>query len=362
MPIKRNLNTFIDSIKEANINKQSSSKKSYDVEGLLKPEMKDGKFEITLRFLPPHASETMSYIENRKHLFKLSNGKWFGSDCNKKFTDPTNPAKKCACPICDFNAKAWEKYKDVPGAYAQHKLGTARPEYFCNVLVVRNDNQPTTEGQVFRFKFGKKIKDMIDKSVQDHDEDENGEVIPGINPFSWYGPQDQCVISGEERAGANFVWKAVQGSNGPNYDDSHFNKPSRISKCIDGVNSQGQPCKKFVALTDEEIDAVESRLYTLKDIETKYEDVRPYSETVKFFEQKAGYGLFDEFDDGETNYTSTTKTYNVAASEDDDDLFSGIKSEPVKPAAAPAPAPKPAAPKEDVVEDPDDFFARMNEL
>lgn len=381
MPIKRNLDNLISTMTaSANVNGQQSQT-NFDIEGLFKPTYdKGGNFEITLRFLPPVAAEDMQYIENRAHWLKQTNGKSIAIDCRKRWKEDGSN-KGMPCPICDYNSKMFEKFGQIKGEYAKHKLASARPEYMCNVLIIRNDNQPTTEGQVFRFKYSKAIKDLIDKAINGTGEtDENGDVIPGINPYSYYGPQDASVISGEVRAGANFVWKAKPGEYGPNYDDSHFNKPSRIAKCVDGVNSQGQACKKFVPLTDAEIDVIESQVYTLKEHEKPKEKYRSYNDTIAFVKTKCGIdlgltlGVKTESIESEYLQTSMRNINTVEA--DDDEMFAGTPletkkpevqvasfDEPVAPAPAPKPAPSPApAPAPVEAEDEDDFFQRLGQM
>lgn len=382
MPIKRNLDNLISSMTNTtNVNGQQSQT-NFDIEGLFKPTYdKKGEFEITMRFLPPVAAEDMQYIENRAHWLKQTNGKSIAVDCLKRWK-AEGSTKGMPCPICDYNSKMFEKYKGIEGAYKQHKLATARPEYMCNVLIIRNDNQPSTEGQVFRFKYSKAIKEFLDKAVNGTGEtDENGDVIPGINPYSYYGPNDEAVISGEVRAGANFVWKAKPGEYGPKYDDSHFNKPSRIAKCVDGTNSQGQPCKKFIALSDAEIDVIESQVYTLKEHEKQKEKAKSYNDTIAFVKSKCGIdlgltlGVKTESVESEYLQTAVAQTINTVEA-DDDEMFAGTPLETKKPAVqlvdfeepvapapkpAPAPAPKPAPAPVQEAEDEDDFFARLGQ-
>ena len=104
MPIKRNnLNALYSAMDNLNIGKRDGKQKSYEIEGLFKPKMgADGKFTVVLRFLPAHPDEEIPWVENRSHMFQLSNGAWFGCDCAKKWNEP--------CPICDYNSKIWNKY------------------------------------------------------------------------------------------------------------------------------------------------------------------------------------------------------------------------------------------------------------
>ena len=222
MPIKRNnLNALYSAMDNLNIGKKDNKQKSYEIEGLFKPKMgADGKFTVVLRFLPAHPDEEIPWVENRSHMFQLSNGAWFGCDCAKKWNEP--------CPICDYNAKIWNKYGRTDEARSRVK-DKWKPKFYSNVYIVKNPNAPETEGRVYRLEYGRAIMKMIQDAMADKDDAELG-VIPGINPFSWWGPNDKAVLTGEDKAGANFVWEGVKGSNGPNYSSSHFSNPRRMCK------------------------------------------------------------------------------------------------------------------------------------
>ena len=322
MPIKRNnLNALYSAMDSLNINKKDKQK-SYEVEGLFKPKMgADGKFTVVLRFLPAHPDEEIPWIENRSHMFQLANGSWFGCDCAKKWNDP--------CPICDYNAKIWTKYGRTDEARMRVK-DKWKPKFYSNVYIVKNPNAPETEGRVYRLEYGRAIMKFIQDAMADKDDAELG-VIPGINPFSWWGPNDKAVLDGEDKAGANFVWEGIKGSNGPNYSTSHFSNPRRMCK----LGQDG----KLVEMTDAELDVVESQLYTLKDIEKQKDQMRSYEDILKFYKTKAGEDLFAEFEDG-TDYTATVNTGKTVEA-DDEGMFS-----------APAPKKTVQAPVEQPVEEP----------
>lgn len=353
MPIKRNnLNALYSAMDSLNINKKDKQK-SYEVEGLFKPKMgADGKFTVVLRFLPAHPDEEIPWIENRSHMFQLANGSWFGCDCAKKWNEP--------CPICDYNAKIWTKYGRTDEARMRVK-DKWKPKFYSNVYIVKNPNAPETEGRVYRFEYGRAIMKFIQDAMADKDDAELG-VIPGINPFSWWGPNDKAVLDGEDKAGANFVWEGIKGSNGPNYSTSHFSNPRRMCK----LGQDG----KLVEMTDAELDVVESQLYTLKDIEKQKDQMRSYEDILKFYKTKAGEDLFAEFEDG-TDYTATVNT-NKTVDADDEGMFSAPAPKKTVQAPVEEPAEEPVfeasfeTPKTTSVsspvqeaEDEDDFFAKL---
>ena len=353
MPIKRNnLNALYSAMDSLNINKKDKQK-SYEIEGLFKPKMgADGKFTVVLRFLPAHPDEEIPWVENRSHMFQLANGSWFGCDCAKKWNEP--------CPICDYNAKIWTKYGRTDEARIRVK-DKWKPKFYSNVYIVKNPNASETEGRVYRLEYGRAIMKFIQDAMADKDDAELG-VIPGINPFSWWGPNDKAVLDGEDKAGANFVWEGIKGSNGPNYSTSHFSNPRRMCK----LGQDG----KLVEMTDAELDVVESQLYTLKDIEKQKDQMRSYEDLLKFYKTKAGEDLFAEFEDG-TDYTATVNTGKTVDAEDEG-MF--VSAAPKKTVQAPVeqPAEEPVfeasfeTPKTTSVsspvqeaEDEDDFFAKL---
>lgn len=345
MPIKRSLNSVYGEMEKLNINRDrnsSNKKANYEIEGLFKPKMVNGKFTVVLRFLPSHPDEQVPFIENRSHMFQLANGLWFGCDCAKKWNEP--------CPICDYNSKVWTKYGRTDEARVKVK-DKWKPKYYSNVYIVKNDNQPETVGKVYRLEYGRAIMKFITESMQEKDDAELGK-IPGINPFSWYGPQDSAVRDGDEKAGANFVWEGIQGSNGPNYSTSHFSPARRICK----LNAAG----KLEEMTDAEIDIIEAQLWTLKDIEKQKDQIRSYEDTCNFYKIKSGEDLMAEFQDGTSDYSATTNINTVAVN--DDEIFGSSNNttsmpfddEPVRTAK-----PAPAAYVEEV-EDEDDFFNNLS--
>lgn len=352
MPIKRNnLNALYSAMDNLNIGKKDNKQKSYEIEGLFKPKMgADGKFTVVLRFLPAHPDEEIPWVENRSHMFQLSNGAWFGCDCAKKWNEP--------CPICDYNAKIWNKYGRTDEARSRVK-DKWKPKFYSNVYIVKNPNAPETEGRVYRLEYGRAIMKMIQDAMADKDDAELG-VIPGINPFSWWGPNDKAVLAGEDKAGANFVWEGVKGSNGPNYSSSHFSNPRRMCK----LGQDG----KLVEMTDAELDVVESQLFTLKDIEKQKDQLRSYEDILKFYKTKSGEDLFAEFEDG-TDYTATVNTGKTVEA-DDDDMFEATpkktaevpmeKEVPTEPLFEPEfEATKPTTSSVEAAEDEEDFFARL---
>ena len=84
-------------------------------------------------------------------------------------------------------------------------------------------------------------------------------------------------------------------------------------------------------MTDDEIEAVDAQLYTLKDIEIPKEKYRSYNAIVESYNKKSGKNLFEEFADGSEDYVATTKAPQQSSMQttvvNDDDIF-GESSNP----------------------------------
>jgi len=314
MPIKRDFNDYFSQIQHAG-NAGGTEKKSYKVENAFTPVIKDGSYEVVMRFLPSHPDEVAPFIENRNHMFQLKNGAWFGCDCLSKWGKP--------CPICDFNRAMWKKY---PKEEAKNKtLGKFKPNYVSNVLIVRNDNAPETEGKVFRFEYKSLVMGLISKAMTDHEDPEEG-IIKGFNPFDW-------------KTGANFIFKGVQAGKFVKNDGSMFGAQKPI-------NRWDRATKKFVPLTDEEIDAIEGQLYTLADCEHKLEDVRDYQGILDSYLKKNGTPLGADEGLSFGNGVAVANTNAAASTTIPEDASFTPNTERV----------------EEEVTDSDDFFSKLSNM
>jgi|SRR5690554_261127 len=268
MPIKRNIDSYFDII-APNKNQEETKfkKKSYAVEKSFKPVYKDGQFEVVLRFLPSCKEEFRPFVENRSHFIrgKSTSGEFkvFPVNCLSKYGKP--------CPICDYNREVFKKVGKID--YRNHSLGKANKKYISNVLVVRNDNAPDTEGQIFRFEFGIMFHNLISNIMSNREDLELG-TIKGINPFDYID-------------GANFIFKGSKESNDaiPNYKESSFGIQRRI-------NHWNRDLKKYVEYTDEEIEEIDNNLLTLEEWDIKEEDVSTYEQVLESYEKIFGKSLF----------------------------------------------------------------------
>ena len=169
-------------------------------ERLWKPELdKTGNGYAVIRFLPAPENEEFPWAKMYTHAFQGPGG-WY---IENSLT--TNGQKD---PVSDYNRELWnsgnESDKDVVRKQ-KRKLS-----YYSNIYVVKDPTNPSNEGKVFLFKYGKKIFDKIMEAMQPEFEDETP-----INPFDFW-------------QGANFKLKAKNVAGYRNYDSSEFTKTEAL--------------------------------------------------------------------------------------------------------------------------------------
>jgi len=178
-------------------------------ERLWKPELdKTGNGYAVIRFLPAPENEEFPWAKMYTHAFQGPGG-WY---IENSLT--TNGQKD---PVSDYNRELWnsgnESDKDVVRKQ-KRKLS-----YYSNIYVVKDPTNPSNEGKVFLFKYGKKIFDKIMEAMQPEFEDETP-----INPFDLW-------------AGANFKLKIVKKDGFWNYDKSEFDSPNPLLEDDDALEA-----------------------------------------------------------------------------------------------------------------------------
>ena len=111
-------------------------------------------------------------------------------------------------PVSEFNSELWNNGTDAGKEQARKQK--RKLTYIANIMVIKDPANPQYEGQVFLYKFGKKIFDKLMSAMQPEFEDEEP-----INPFDFW-------------EGANFRLKAKNVAGYRNYDSSDFAKPAPL--------------------------------------------------------------------------------------------------------------------------------------
>ena len=178
-----------------------STKEGGADERLWKPELDNtGNGYAVIRFLPAPEGESLPWAKVYSHAFQGPGG-WLIDNCLTTNGDQ--------CPVCAANNKLWrsgvESDKDI-ARQRKRKLS-----YYSNILVVKDPKHPENEGQVFLYKYGKKIHDKILAAMQPEFQDEEP-----VNVFDFW-------------EGANFKLKIKTVAGFWNYDSSEFDRPAAIS-------------------------------------------------------------------------------------------------------------------------------------
>ena len=154
---------------------------------------KAGNGYAVIRFLPAPDGEELPWAKVYSHAFQGPGG-WY---IENSLT--TNGGKD---PVSEYNRILWNSGADEDKEQARKQK--RKLTYIANIYVVKDPNNPANEGQVFLYKFGKKIFDKITAAMQPEFEDEEA-----IDPFDFW-------------QGANFKLKAKNVAGYRNYDSSEF--------------------------------------------------------------------------------------------------------------------------------------------
>jgi hypothetical protein len=154
---------------------------------------KAGNGYAVIRFLPAPDGEELPWAKVYSHAFQGPGG-WY---IENSLT--TNGGKD---PVSEYNRILWNSGADEDKEQARKQK--RKLTYTANIYVVKDPSNPANEGQVFLYKFGKKIFDKITAAMQPEFEDEEA-----IDPFDFW-------------QGANFKLKAKNVAGYRNYDSSEF--------------------------------------------------------------------------------------------------------------------------------------------
>jgi hypothetical protein len=152
-----------------------------------------------IRFLPAPDGEDLPFVKIYSHAFQGPNG-WLIDQCATTLNQK--------CPVCEHNGQLWNSGSDANKEVARKQK--RKLTYMSNIYVVKDPANPENEGQVFLFKYGKKIFDKLTAAMQPEFEDEEA-----IDPFDFW-------------KGANFKLKAKNVAGYRNYDSSEFAAPSAL--------------------------------------------------------------------------------------------------------------------------------------
>ena len=260
---------------------KSPEKKSYVDERLWKPELdKSGNGYAVIRFLPAVDGENMPWAKIWNHAFQGPTGQWYIE--NSLTTLNQND------PVSEMNSAYWNSGVESDKEIARRQK--RKLQYFSNIYVVSDSRHPEHEGNVFLFRYGKKIFDKIMEAMQPAFDDEEP-----INPFDFW-------------KGANFKLKIRKVDGFWNYDKSEFEAPSALfdnDDDIEEVWNKQYALNEFTAPTNfKSYDELKTRLNmvlagttTVGNVTTLMEDEPVVSAVVDTKEEPAPVTVEDEDED-----------------------------------------------------------------
>lgn len=164
---------------------------------------KAGNGYAVIRFLPAPGTEELPFIRMFEHGFKGPTGLWYIENSLSTIgkTDP----------VGEMNSKLWNSTTDDESPMRkQARTQKRKLNYISNIYIVQDQNNPENNGQVRLFKFGKKIFDKLNETMNPQFADEKA-----MNPFDLW-------------EGANFKLKIRMVEGYRNYDKSEFASPEPL--------------------------------------------------------------------------------------------------------------------------------------
>ena len=243
--LKRNRSSF-EKLSKAVEATSAGTENSKEDNRFWQPEVdKAGNGMAVIRFLPAPAvdgDDALPWVRTFSHGFQGPGG-WFIDNCLTTLNEK--------CPVCEHNNTLWnsgiEANKDI-ARKQKRKLS-----YVANILVVSDPSNPSNEGQVKLFKFGKKIFDKITEAMNPEFADETP-----VNPFDMW-------------EGANFKLKIRNVEGYRNYDKSEF---ADVSALFDG--------------NDEKLEELWKKEHSLKDF-TEKKNFKPYDQLKGRLDKVLGF-------------------------------------------------------------------------
>ena len=260
----------------------TTDKKSYVDERLWKPQVdKAGNGYAVIRFLPASKDEEMPWVRIWNHAFQGPTGQWYIENSLTTINQKD--------PVSEYNTQLWNSGVESDKEIARKQK--RKLQYYSNIYVVSDSVNPSNQGKVFLFKYGKKIFDKLSEAMQPAFEDETP-----INPFDLW-------------EGANFKLKIRKVDGYWNYDKSEFDKPSKLND------------------NDDEMEKIWNTQYSLKDFTApsnfkSYDELKTRLDAVLTGSVTTGKSAAQMVDEDSTDFKPTFKSEPApelaSVSEDDD--------------------------------------------
>ena len=209
--LKRNSSQF-DKLTKAveSVNNQSAEAGSKDDTRFWQPEVdKAGNGMAVIRFLPAPSidgEDGLPWVRVFNHGFQGPGG-WYIENSLTTLNQKD--------PVSEYNSTLWNSGIEANKEIARKQK--RKLTYIANILVISDPANPSNEGEIKLYKFGKKIFDKISEAMNPEFADETP-----VNPFDMW-------------EGANFKLKIRNVEGYRNYDKSEFADKSAL---FDGDDSK----------------------------------------------------------------------------------------------------------------------------
>lgn len=212
-----NLTSEIEKLSERNQSFNNTDDK------LWRPQLdKSSNGYAVLRFLPTPEGEELPWARLFDHGFKgPKTGKWYIENSRTTLGEKD--------PLGELNSALWNSGVESDKEIARKQK--RRLNYYSNIYVESDPQNPENEGKVFLYRYGKKIFDKLSEAMQPQFEDETP-----INPFDLW-------------KGASFKLKIRMVEGYWNYDKSSFSEPSQFKASDDEMESIWKQCYSLSELT-----------------------------------------------------------------------------------------------------------------
>ena len=201
--LKRNRSDINKLTKAIEATSQPAEAGSKDDTRFWQPEVdKAGNGMAVIRFLPAPAvdgDDALPWVRTFSHGFQGPGG-WFIDNCLTTLNEK--------CPVCEHNSTLWNSGIEANKEIARKQK--RKLSYVANILVISDPSNPSNEGEIKLYKFGKKIFDKITEAMNPDFADETP-----VNPFDLW-------------EGANFKLKIRNVEGYRNYDKSEFADKSAL--------------------------------------------------------------------------------------------------------------------------------------
>ena len=262
----------------------TTDKKSYVDERLWKPQVdKAGNGYAVIRFLPASKGEEMPWVRIWNHAFQGPTGQWYIENSLTTINQKD--------PVSEYNTQLWNSGVESDKEIARKQK--RKLQYYSNIYVVSDSVNPSNQGKVFLFRYGKKIFDKLSEAMQPAFEDETP-----INPFDLW-------------EGANFKLKIRKVDGYWNYDKSEFDKPSKLND------------------NDNEMEKIWNTQYSLKDFNApsnfkSYDELKTRLDAVLTGSVTTGKSAAQMVEEDSTDFKPTFKSEpapEIASTSEDDDAM-----------------------------------------